>query len=152
MLVWLLAFGIVRQCSTRSRLVVAAANEEIDLSPKPVFLESMLRYAQITETIVKPIKNLRFCFLEPLGVSPPLHLQKIDPKLVQAASTTASCSIFDPKMVPNWRKRTAVWMHTTSIILQSLSGSHFPHLFLTIHRFTYHMDFSKALHSMKAQL
>ena len=87
-----------------------------------------------------------------LGFSPPLHLQKIDPQLVQAASRTASCSIFDPKMVPNWCKRTAVWVHTTSIIPQSLSGSHFPHLFLTIHRFTYHMDFSRALHSMKALL
>ena len=36
-----------------------------------------------------------------LGVSLPLHLHKIDPKLVEASSTTASCSNFDAKMLRN---------------------------------------------------
>ena len=36
-----------------------------------------------------------------LGFSPPPHLQKIDPKLVQAASRAASWSTFDPKIVPD---------------------------------------------------
>ena len=35
-----------------------------------------------------------------LGLSPPPNLQKIGSKLVHAAARTATCSIYDPKMVP----------------------------------------------------
>ena len=54
-----------------------------------------------------------------LGFSPLPNLQKIDPKLVQAAFGTASCIIFDPKMMIN--------MYLVPLYAKLSTGHHLHH-------------------------
>ena len=104
---------------------------------------------------------------DPLGFFPLQSLQQIDPNIVLAATRTASCSTFDPKLMPNTTQismqifladcrqsigNIAVWVHTGSTVPHLLSASHFTQLFLTIHRLIYDIAFGRALHSIKALL
>ena len=85
-----------------------------------------------------------------LGFSPPRNLPKIEPSSFRLLLGPLPAPL-GPKMVPNWRQRagnTAVW-----VLLPLSSTSSLVHtLYLTIHLDIYHMEFSSALHSIKALL
>ena len=65
-----------------------------------------------------------------LGFSPPPNFQKVGSKLVHAAARTATCSIFDTKMVPKWRQRAANTARITFWFTLSSIASNNPLVYL----------------------